>query len=131
MRLLLDTNIFLEVLLDQENAQTVRALFYKNEFHDLNISDFTFHSIGLLLFRRKQHDAFHLFVKDMIFTAGVKILALPPEDAGSVIEAAQKFGLDFDDAYQYALASKQELQLVSFDKDFDRTALARKVPADF
>jgi hypothetical protein len=34
---------------------------------------------------------------------------------------AKKFALDFDDAYQYVVAEKYDLQLVSFDADFDRT----------
>lgn len=41
-------------------------------------------------------------------------------------DSAQKFNLDFDDAYQYAGALTQKLQIVSFDKDFDRTELGRK-----
>ncbi|MCF6148000.1 MAG: PIN domain-containing protein [Candidatus Kuenenia sp.] len=33
-----------------------------------------------------------------------------------------------DDAYQYAVAEKYGLTLVSFDTDFDRTARGRKTP---
>lgn len=40
------------------------------------------------------------------------------------------YGLDFDDAYQYAVAEKHNLTLVSFDKDFDRTERGRKTPAE-
>ena len=38
--------------------------------------------------------------------------------------------MDFDDAYQYAVAEKRGLVLVSFDSDFDRTERKRKVPAE-
>lgn len=131
MRLLLDTNIFLEVLLDQENSEGARELLNKGALHDFFISDFTFHSIGLLLFRRKQYDTYRQFLNDMIFTAGVKIVSIPPDDTESVIDSAQKFNLDFDDAYQYAVASSRDMQLVSFDRDFDRTELGRKEPSDF
>lgn len=48
----------------------------------------------------------------------------------SVIDAAQKFSLDFDDAYQYAVALKYNLTIVSFDKDFDRTEKGKKIPSD-
>jgi len=54
MRLLLDTNIFLEVILDQERAKEARALLSKVEGHEFFISDYSLHSIGLLLFRRGQ-----------------------------------------------------------------------------
>jgi uncharacterized protein len=41
-----------------------------------------------------------------------------------------RFGLDFDDAYQYAIAGRYGLTIVSFDKDFDRTTKGRKEPAE-
>lgn len=43
---------------------------------------------------------------------------------------AQQFRLDFDDAYQYALAERYNLIIVSFDSDFDRTPRGRKEPSD-
>jgi predicted nucleic acid-binding protein len=42
----------------------------------------------------------------------------------------RKFGLDFDDAYQYLAAVKYNLTLVSFDSDFDRTERGRRTPAE-
>jgi len=46
----------------------------------------------------------------------------------SVADAAVQFRLDFDHACQYALASSQGLNIVSFDADFDRTDLVRHTP---
>jgi hypothetical protein len=45
-----------------------------------------------------------------------------------VLEIANRFHLDFDDAYQYAVAEKHDLQIVSFDTDFYRTERGRKTP---
>jgi len=36
--------------------------------------------------------------------------------------------LDFDDSYQYAVAQKYSLEIISFDADFDRTEKGRKIP---
>jgi predicted nucleic acid-binding protein len=36
--------------------------------------------------------------------------------------------LDFDDSYQYAVAQKYGLEIMSFDADFDRTEKGRKIP---
>lgn len=47
----------------------------------------------------------------------------------AVIDVAQRFGLDFDDAYQYVASEEQGLSLISFDADFDRTTRGRKTPA--
>lgn len=40
MRLLVDTNIFLEVILEQEKAQAARDLLSRAEEHDFFISDY-------------------------------------------------------------------------------------------
>lgn|SRR5712691_1747854 len=128
MRLLIDTNVFLEVTLEQEKAGEARALLAKTEEHEFFISDYSFHSIGLLLFRQKRHEDFQLFVKDMMFDAGTTMISLVAEDMAALIKATQRFNLDFDDAYQYVTAEKYGLTLVSFDGDFDRTERGRKSP---
>ena len=130
MRLLIDTNIFLEVILDQEKAADAKALLAKTDEHEFFISDYSLHSIGLLLFRRKQHDTFRQFIADMILNVRARIATLPPEDVEAIIGPSQKFNLDFDDAYQYAAADKYDLIIVSFDSDFDRTGRGRKAPAE-
>jgi predicted nucleic acid-binding protein len=96
--------------------------------HQFFISDYSVHSIGLLLFRRKQHETLRQFLMEMI-TDAVIITSLPLDDTGSVVEAAKRFGLDFDDAYQYVSAEKYGLTLISFDSDFDRTERGGKLPS--
>ena len=130
MKLLLDTNIFLEVILDQERADEARTLLSEIEGHEFFISDYSLHSIGLLLFRRGKHEVFRQFLRDMILGVGVAVIALSAQEMESLIEAAQKFNLDFDDAYQYAVAERYGLTIVSFDSDFDRTERGRKTPKD-
>lgn len=48
----------------------------------------------------------------------------------TVILYAQKFNLDFDDAYQYTIASNYEITLSSFDSDFQRTERGYKTPLE-
>jgi len=66
----------------------------------------------------------------MIQNAGTVILSLYSEDIDKVVSSALKFNLDFDDAYQYVVAEKYDLTIVSFDYDFDRTHRGRKVPLE-
>ena len=47
-----------------------------------------------------------------------------------VLEAIDKFDLDFDDGYQYVIAQQSELTVVTFDRDFDKTDRGRKTPAE-
>ncbi len=128
MRLLLDTNIFLEVILEQERSDAAKSLLERIEEHQFYISDYSLHSIGLLLFRRKQHAVFTLFATDMLLNTGIVVAFLAPEDMEVIVDVARRFSLDFDDAYQYATAQKYDLILVSFDSDFDRTERGRKTP---
>jgi len=45
MRLLIDTNIFLEVILEQERAQEARELLSRSGEHDMFISDYSLRRI--------------------------------------------------------------------------------------
>ena len=86
--------------------------------------------MGIVLFRRKLFDVFIRFVEDLIITGGVRLLRLSADDAPRLVEVVRRFGLDFDDAYQYVVAERYGLTIVSFDADFDRTERGRKVPGD-
>jgi len=59
----------------------------------------------------------------------VAIRALQSVELKSLHGIAQSFNLDFDDAYQYSVAEKYNLQLISFDQDFDRSKRKRKEPS--
>ena len=128
--MLIDTNIFLEIILEQEKADEARRLLSKTEEHEFFLSDYSLHSIGLLLFRRKQHEVFRQFINDMIFHAGMRMMTVPIQAIVSLIDTAQRFNLDFDDAYQYVVAEKYGLEIISFDADFDRTEKGRRSPAE-
>ncbi len=127
---LLDTNIFLELLLDQKEAASVKALFSTLEPSELHISDLAFHSIGIILYQKNAAPLFSEFVRDLFGEGGITILSLGSEDIVRVEQVATAFGLDFDDAYQYTITEKFGLMLVSFDTDFDRTDKKRIVPAE-
>lgn len=129
MRLLVDTNVYLEVILEQEKSEEARNLLARTESYEFFVSDYSLHSIGVLLFRRKQHDVFWEFVKDMMLNAGTMVVTLSAKEMENVVESAQRFNLDFDDAYQYAVAEKYNLTIVSFDADFDKTKRGKRMPA--
>lgn len=130
MRILLDTNILLEVLLQQEKSNEAQALLSMIVEHEFYISDFSLHSIGVLLFRYKKQNVFEQFVRDLIINAGTQIVALTEGDMREVVDVSMKFRLDFDDAYQYVAARKYGLTLISYDNDFDRIEKGRKSPAE-
>ncbi len=126
---LVDTNIFLEGLLEQEKAASVRSFFRTIDLADMFITDLSLHSIGIILFRLGKHEIFISFLNDLIVD-GMMVLSLGPEDLVGLKRVAQRFNLDFDDAYQYMAAEKYQLQLISFDRDFDMTETGRKEPSE-
>ena len=130
MRLLVDTNIFIEVLLNQASAGDARTFLENRKGHELYVSDFALHSIGLLLFRHKQHQVFRQFLQDVIGHASIGLVSLSAPEMDSLVDVAAKFNLDFDDAHQYSAAVRHGLKIVSFDADFDRTTEGRLLPAN-
>ena len=126
---LVDTNIFLEALLRQERTAEVESFFQSVDLDTIFMTDFSLYSIGIALFRLKNFTLFTRFVEDMIVD-GVSVLSLTPEDLKTLDQPIQKFNLDFDDVYQYTVAEKYNLQLISFDHDFDQTDIERKEPID-
>jgi len=127
---LLDANIFLELLPDQKESESVRALLSSKAPDELGISDLAFHSIGIILYQKNAARLFSDLVRDLFGEGGIAIFALGSEDMERLEHVAAAFSLDFDDAYQYVAAEKFSLGLVSFDTDFDRTDRKRITPAE-
>jgi len=65
MNSLVDTNIFLEILLNHAGRKKCEA-FLQGEKGAAWISDFTLHSIGVLLFRQKRPELFGQFAADTL-----------------------------------------------------------------
>lgn len=127
---LVHTNVWLERLLDQARSEEVGQFLDHIPSERLFITDFTFHSIGVVLNRLHQREALLRFVQDAFVDGAVVLMGLEPEDIQHLLRVIEQFNLDFDDAYQYAAADKYDLTLVSFDSDFARTERGRKTPAE-
>ncbi len=113
---LVDTNVFLEIILIQDKREECKGFLDKN-IRDIYISDFSLHSVGVILFRYGKVDAFGVFIDDLLPTVGY--LSLPIRLYRDVARAATEMDLDFDDAYQYVLAKHYKLGIVTMDTDFD------------
>jgi len=114
---LVDTNIFLEIILRQDRKKDCMKFLEKN-IGNLNITDFSLHSIGVILFRYGKEEIFQKFIEDVI--PNTKLFALPMELYRGVVSVRKSLNLDFDDAYQYNMAKYYGLKLVTMDKDFER-----------
>jgi hypothetical protein len=126
---LVDTNVWIERLLNQERSEDVGRFLDAVLPHQLFVTDSALHSIGIALIRLGKPDLLLRFVSDTLIEGGVNLVALASGDMQELATITARYGLDFDDAYQYVVAEKHDLTLVSFDADFDRTERGRRTPA--
>ena len=126
---LLDTNIWLERLLNRTKAQDVKQLLDGVDASELALSDFSLHSICVILGRSQKLALLDQFISDLFVQGNVALVSLSGAEVQHATTVMRAQRLDFDDAYQYALAKRDQLVLVSFDTDFDSTNLPRLTPA--
>ena len=127
---LVDTNIWLELLLEQERAGEVRQFLQETPAESLWMTDFSLYSIGIILMRTGKSSLWEEFVSDVVERSETRLVSLGVEELKHVPALGLQLGLDFDDAYQYVVAEKYDLTLVSFDADFDRTPRGRRTPGE-
>ena len=127
---LVDTNVWLERLLNQDKSDQVGRFLNDVSPRDLFITDFAFHSICLILTRLARTEDLLDFVQDVCVEGAVNVVSIKPSDTRTLLEAIDAYKLDFDDSYQYVAAEQNGLTLVSFDNDFDRTNKGKKNPAE-
>lgn len=126
MNWLVDTNVFLEILLRQPNTERCKAFLQDNP-GQCGLSDFSLHSIGVIGFRGRREASYRAFLNDTL--PALALLHLDKPGYPAVLQAHENFGLDFDDAYQFALAKAHGLTLVTQDKDFQR--VKNEIPVKF
>jgi predicted nucleic acid-binding protein len=125
---LVDTNIWLELLLEQEKSEDVKKFLSKADSENLAISEFTIYSIGIILDRLDKMALFSQFLDDVVIGTNIRRIVLAPHELKKLAGNAKIFDLDFDDLYQYISAKELNCRIVSFDSDFDRTEMGRLSP---
>lgn len=126
---LIDTNIFLEVLIEQENSDNCKKLLESIAEGETEaaVSEFTVHGIeGMLTDNLEALDKFLTNVTSLI---NLNVAQTDTNEERQIVELAKSKNLDFDDALQYAVAKRENIStIVSYDTDFDKTDLERVKP---
>jgi uncharacterized protein len=130
IKYLVDTNIWLELLLNQEKSEVVSEFLTIIPPTQLFVSDFAIHSICVILSRLKKLDVLSMFLNDLFINGQIEQLSLEPLDLMDVANNIKKYNLDFDDSYQFSVAEKFAMTLVTFDKDFKVVGLKKKTPQE-
>ncbi|MCF8363212.1 MAG: PIN domain-containing protein [Prolixibacteraceae bacterium] len=130
VRYLVDTNVWLERLLDQDKSDVAKRFFDSISPDNIFVSDFAMHSIGVILSRLNKLDVLTMFINDLFTNGLIEQLSLDAKDLLNVIDNIKRFKLDFDDSYQYTVAQKFDITIVTFDKDFNVSGINKKSPEE-
>ena len=128
---LVDTNIFLEILLCQaKEKECYEFLEQLKKGKKLAITtDFTVHSIIVTMYNYDKLEGLKIFLSSL---GGYKGLRVYPTDLSNEIKATElaiENKLDMDDAIQYAVALVSNVEaIISFDKHFNNLKIPRKEP---
>lgn len=118
---LFDTNIFLEILLNQEHAEGC----YKR-IEDLNdnesgwMTSFSLHAIEAIIGKTKKSKILSKFLMTIETHPFLYVYATILEEELEISKIMNSKQLDFDDSLQYYVAKKKSLILVTLDKDFKK-----------
>ncbi len=130
VRYLVDTNVWLERLLDQDKSDVAQIFFDSISTSNIFVSDFAIHSICVILSRLNKFDVLSKFINDLFTDGLIEQLSLDASDLLDVIDNIKRFNIDFDDSYQYTVARKYDLIIVTFDKDFNVRGINKKSPEE-
>jgi predicted nucleic acid-binding protein len=132
--LLIDTNIFLEVMLAQAKRKSCMAFLnaVRAGKHKAAVTDFTIYSIMIILDGRGKLRELDRFLRSLSSYKGLTLYATSLEDKVDAVELAANGEFDVDDALQYASARSLRVSaIVSLDRDFDDHEIPRTDPGKF
>lgn len=132
--MLIDPNIFLEILLKQERSGESKQFLEKIRKGEIccYISDFNIDSILIILEKRtKSTVVMENFISSILEYRGLSIYFVTIGDRLKALEHMENYGLDFEDSLtlQAAISSGCS-KIVSFDRDFDGLQIGRVEPKD-
>ena len=130
---LIDTNVFLEVLLARSRKEGCKSFLRKvgDGEKEGAVTDFTIHSIIVIMDSFKKLEALKTFLSSLAAYKGLRRLSTSLPIEIEAVEQALSRGLDMDDAIQYSAALSANVEcIVSYDKHFDGLEIPRKTPEE-
>ncbi|MEM2276525.1 MAG: PIN domain-containing protein [Thermoproteota archaeon] len=129
---LVDTNIFLEIMLSQTRSGDCKTLLNMIKNGDIKaiVTDFSIYSIMLIMSNYLKIKELKVFLSSLSAYKGLTIYRSKLTDILMAVEIMEKKGLDVDDAMQYSAAfSSGAKAIISFDKHFDNLEIPGVEPA--
>ena len=118
---LIDTNIFLELLLNRAFKNDCVRLLKEVEIGNLEayVSSFSIHSIEVILNNFNKQKELKIFLSSIIDFEGLFVYTTSLEEELEAIKEMEK-GLNFDDALQSFVTKRLKASIISYDKHFDK-----------
>lgn len=129
--MIIDSNIFLEVLLKQEKSENCRIFLNKTISGEAEgiVPDFVIDSVLLIMKRDSINTKeMKMFLQKILKSRGIRIYSIGIKDRVKALNLMDSYGLDYEDALvlQSAIATDSE-EIMSFDKHFDRVKEIRRI----
>ena len=116
---LYDTNIFLEILLDQDRSDSaIQALRLMSEDKPGWVTAFSIHAIEAILASANKNECTVDFLTAIVEHPYLSRYDTSSEEELAIAQSIPRVRLDFDDSLQLYVAKKLELSLVTFDAHF-------------
>ncbi len=128
---LVDTNIFLEVMLSREKkGQCADFLGLLRDAKETGfVTDFSIHSIMIILEKLGKRNDLKTFLRSLTGYRGMKIYSTTVQDEILAVDICSEKKLDIEDSIQYSAALSIDADaIVSLDQHFDGLEIPRKEP---
>lgn len=117
---LFDTNIFLEILLGQNNSGVCQsALARLNSDRQGWVTSFSLHAIEAIIGGGKKSKILRTFLEFIDEAPHLYLYTTSLKEEIAVSALLSTLRLDYDDTLQYYVAKKKGLTLVTLNHDFD------------
>jgi len=133
MSYLVDTNIFLEVMLSRRRKEECRNLLKQISAAKIRgmLTDFSLYSLMLIMTSHRKYSEIKKFLSSLTAYKGLFVYNCTLDDKINCIDIVLNEGLDVDDSIQYAAAlSLNAKAIISFDAHFDGLEIPREEPAE-
>ncbi len=131
--MLIDTNIFLEVQLNQERAAQATKILEAISVNKVKgfITDYTIDSVIIIMENYdKSPDEIKRFLLSLLGYKGLEFYHLSIYDKIEATEHMKLLNLDFDDACMFQAMNVLKVdQIASFDTDFDKIPEIKRITA--
>lgn len=129
--MLIDTNIFLKVQLNQERAAQATKILKAVSVNNIKgyITDYTIDSVIIIMEHyNKSPDEIKKFLLSLLAYKGLEFYQLSIYDKIEATEHMKLLHLDFDDACMYQAMNVLKVeQIASFDVDFDKIPEIKRI----